>query len=123
DTGIDYTHKGFGGSGTLAAYAAAYGTGTNDVKNTKTEGLFPTAKVIGGFDFVGEVWPNGPLAPDPDPIDFNGHGTHVADIIGGNSGVAPGVKFLACKACSSVSTACSGVALLEAMDLALDPNG
>jgi len=34
-----------------------------------------------------------------------------------------GVKFLACKACSSVSTACSGVALLESMDLALDPNG
>src|SRR6266571_2263795 len=123
DSGIDYTHKEFGGPGTRAAYAAAYGAGTNDVKNTKTDGLFPTAKVIGGFDFVGEVWPNGPLAPDPDPIDFGGHGTHVADIIGGSSGVAPGVKFYACKACSAVSTACSGVALLEAMDFALDPNG
>ena len=123
DSGIDYTHKEFGGPGTRAAYTAAYGAGTNDVKNTRTDGLFPTAKVIGGFDFVGEVWPNGPLAPDPDPIDFGGHGTHVADIIGGSSGVAPGVKLFACKACSSVSTACSGVALLESMDLALDPNG
>jgi len=47
----------------------------------------------------------------------------VSDIIGGSSGVAPGVKFYACKACSAVSTACSGVALLEAMDFALDPNG
>jgi len=63
DSGIDYTHKEFGGPGTRAAYAAAYGADTNDVKNTTTDGLFPTAKVIGGFDFVGEVWPNVPSRP------------------------------------------------------------
>src|SRR6266581_6968316 len=123
DSGIDYTHKEFGGPGTPAAYAAAYGVDPSDPKNTTTEGLFPTAKVIGGFDFVGEVWPFGDLMPDPDPIDFDGHGTHVADIIGGKRGVAPGVKFYACKACSSVSVACNGIALLQAMDFALDPNG
>ena len=30
DSGIDYTHAAFGGAGTAAAYAAAYGTATTD---------------------------------------------------------------------------------------------
>ncbi|MBA3441460.1 MAG: S8 family serine peptidase, partial [Pyrinomonadaceae bacterium] len=71
----------------------------------------------------------GPIVEDPDPIDFEGHGTHVADIIGGRSndgahkGVAPGASLLAVKVCSAVSTSCSGVASLKGMDFALDPNG
>ena len=138
DTGIDYTHKFLGGPGTVAAYKNAYGTTTTDTKNTTTDGLFPTSKVVGGYDFVGDQWPNGPLAPDPDPIDCGpsaipapcagGHGTHVADIIAGNDGaahkgVAPGATLYAVKTCSSVSTSCSGVALLQGMEFALDPNG
>jgi subtilisin family serine protease len=129
DSGIDYTHSNLGGPGTTAAYAAAYGSSPADPSNTTRDGLFPTDKVIEGFDFVGENWPNGPLAPDPDPIDFEGHGTHVADIVAGRSlngfhkGVAPGASLIALKVCSSVSTSCSGIALLQAMDLALDPNG
>ncbi len=129
DTGIDYTHRNLGGPGTLAAYEAAYGAAPADAKNKTLDGLFPTAKVVDGFDFVGEVWPSGPLQPDPDPIDFNGHGTHVADIIAGLStdgthkGVAPGAKLLAVKVCSAVSTSCSDVAIVEAIDFALDPNG
>ena len=95
DSGIDYTHVAFGGAGTLAAYQAAYGTSTADPKNTTTDFLFPTAKVVGGFDFVGEAWTGAsgspPLTPDSDPIDCSptvigcggGHGTHVADIIAG----------------------------------------
>ena len=77
---------------------------TDDPKNTTLDGLFPTARVKGGYDFVGEAWPNGDEAPDPDPIDSpdsgtdlgvamgtdGGHGTHVADIIGGTKGMAPG---------------------------------
>ena len=68
-------------------------------------------------------------ADDPDPIDFEGHGTHVADIIAGQSldgthkGVAPGAKLLAVKVCSAVATSCSGIALLQGVDFALDPNG
>jgi subtilisin family serine protease len=136
DSGIDYTHYNLGGAGTPEAYAAAYGSGSSDAKNTTRDGLFPTAKVVDGYDFVGEVWPNGPLAEDDDPIDApasgdtqGGHGTHVADIIGGHSadgvhkGVAPGAALVAVKVCSSVATSCSGVALLKGMDFALDPNG
>ena len=63
------------------------------------------------------------LAPDPDPIDYEGHGTHVADIIGGTGGVAPGVSLYAVKVCSAVSSACSGIALILGMDFAVDPNG
>ena len=141
DSGIDYTHAALGGPGTILAYKNAYGVKTKDTKNTKTNDaykgvkLFPTAKVVGGFDFVGEAWVGGagspPLAPDPDPIDCSpavigcggGHGTHVGDIIGGKLGVAPGAQLYAVKVCSSITTSCSGVALIEGMDFALDPNG
>lgn len=129
DSGIDYTHRNLGGAGTEGAYEAAWGSATSDPKNTTRDGLFPTAKVVDGYDFVGESWPNAPEAPDEDPIDFEGHGTHVADIIAGRSldgthkGVAPGAKLVAVKVCSAVATSCSGVALLQGMDFALDPNG
>ncbi|KAF8634300.1 hypothetical protein AX17_004252 [Amanita inopinata Kibby_2008] len=64
DTGIDYTHPLLG------------------------DGFGPGHKVIGGYDFVGDAY-NGSNAPkpDPDPLDqCNGHGTHVAGIIGANPG-------------------------------------
>lgn len=124
DTGVDYTHKNLGGPGTVAAYAAA-----NANPTAIEPGTFPTAKVVGGYDFVGEVWPGGALAPDPDPLDANGHGTHVADIIAGASldgthrGVAPGATLYAFKVCSAVASACSGAAILQGLEAALDPNG
>jgi subtilisin family serine protease len=130
DSGIDYTHARFGGPGTIEAYTAAWGVDFTDPANTTTDGLFPTARVVGGYDFVGELWPTlGPLLPDPDPIDapdFSGpagHGTHVAAIIGGDNGVAPAVDLYAVKVCSAVSTSCSGVALIQGMEYAVDPNG
>jgi subtilisin family serine protease len=131
DSGIDYTHRNLGGAGTPAAYAAAYGTASSP-RHTTRDGLFPTSKVVEGYDFVGEHWTGGvdsPLEePDDDPIDADGHGTHVADIIGGRSndgrhvGVAPGVSLLAVKVCSAHSTSCSGKAILQGLDFALDPN-
>src|SRR5580693_5654871 len=123
DTGIDYTHYNLGGSGNVADYNTAKAAAAT----TPPARLFPTTKVIGGFDFTGEVWPNGPLAPDPNPIDLNGHGTLTADAAGGHSldnvhfGTAPGAQLYAVKVCSSVSTSCSGVAILEGLDFALDP--
>ncbi len=119
DSGIDYTHAALGGSGNVDDY--------NNNDGTIVEpGTFPTAKVVGGKDFVGGVWPDGDVTPDDDPLDDGpeaGHGTHVADIIGGAIGVAPGVDLWALKVCSSISTACSGVALLNAVEYAADPDG
>ncbi|MEO8151562.1 MAG: S8 family serine peptidase [Rhizobacter sp.] len=131
DSGIDYTHKNLGGAGTPEAYEKAFGTSTSDPRNTTIDpSVFPTAKVVGGYDFVGDAWPtDGDRSEDPNPIDFQGHGTHVADIIGGRSldgthkGVAPGAQLIALKVCSSVATSCNGVAILKAIDYAVDPNG
>src|SRR2546425_3681226 len=55
DSGIDYTHAFFGGPGTAEAYTAAYGTSTSDPRTTTTDGLFPTAKVIGGVALLAGV--------------------------------------------------------------------
>jgi len=119
DSGIDYLHEAFGGSGNPADFAA------ND-PDVIEPGSFPTARVVGGYDFVGSNWPNAPEAPDPDPLDKGsggGHGTHVADIIGGSKGVAPGVDLYGVKVCSSVSSSCSGIALIQGMEFAADPDG
>ena len=119
DSGIDYTHADLGGSGNPADFA-------NNDPTLIERGTFPTRKVVGGYDFVGSQWPNAAEAPDPDPIDDGsggGHGTHVADIIGGKKGVAPGASLYAVKVCSSVSSSCSGIALIQGMEFAADPNG
>jgi subtilisin family serine protease len=130
DSGIDYTHEHLGGSGTLTDTAKAIAEASQPADPT----LYPTAKVIGGYDFVGSDWPNSPEAPDPNPMDdeggsVDGHGTHVASIIGGvqtaslGPGVAPGVEFYALKVCSSISTACSGAAMMAGLEWAADPDG
>ncbi len=119
DSGVDYTHAALGGSGDPADYA-------NNDPTIIEPGTFPTEKVVGGFDFVGNVWPDGPLMPDPDPLDDGpeaGHGTHVAHIIGGVGGVAPDADLYAVKVCSSVSTSCSGIALIQGMEFSANPSG
>jgi len=120
DSGIDYNHAALGGSGNPVDFA-------NNNPDIVEKGTFPTAKVVGGYDFVGGSWPNNPTeAPDPDPIDAGpggGHGTHVADIIAGKKGVAPGASLYAVKVCSSVATSCSGIALIQGMEFAVNPNG
>jgi subtilisin family serine protease len=121
DSGIDYTHAALGGSGNPADFAA-------NNPDIIEPGTFPTTKVVGGYDFVGGDWPTYSdfEAPDPDPLDAGaggGHGTHVAHIIGGVGGVAPGVSLYAVKVCSSITTGCSGIALIQGMEFAADPNG
>jgi subtilisin family serine protease len=78
DTGIDYIHTNFGGPGT------GYGANNTTVAGD-TPGLFPGAKVAGGFDFAGDAYDAGSAVianrtpvPDPDPMDCGGHGSHVS---------------------------------------------
>jgi len=130
DSGIDFTHKNLGGAGTVAAYLAANGSASCVVTPQNTSAPTFTSKVVGGFDFVGERWPNtsATLEPDANPIDCQGHGTNVSDIIAGASldgtwkGMAPGAQLFAVKVCSAVATSCSGLAILQGLDYSLDPN-
>ena len=93
DTGIDYTHANFGGTGTVEAYALANANDTT-IGDAGDAGFFgaDAPKVKGGIDLVGDAYDGGADAgspaliphPDPDPLDcvFTdgsvGHGSHVS---------------------------------------------
>lgn len=107
DTGIDYHHPDLGG---------CFGAG---------------CRVVTGYDFVGDAFNADPTSPaydptavpDNDPDDCQGHGTHVAGIVGasgdpsdgGARGVAPGVTFGAYRVfgCDGSTTADIMVAAME----------
>jgi subtilisin family serine protease len=131
DSGIDYTHANFGGPGTPEAYAA-------NNPSIIEPGTFPTAKVVGGYDFAGhdydaDVEGSTPV-PDPDPLDGNnpddpahGHGSHVAGTAAGfgvpgsiGPGVAPAAKLYALKVFGDLGGSTNLVS--DAIEWALDPN-
>jgi hypothetical protein len=64
--------------------------------------------------------------PDPDPSTMDpkrGTARMWRTSSAALGGVAPGVSLYAVKVCSSVSTSCSGIALIQGMEFAADPNG
>ena len=94
DTGIDYTHATFGGPGTVAAYTAARAASSTPADPALFGPQSPRVK--GGWDFVGDEY-NGKdkvtPAPDANPLDCAGHGTHVAGSIGGGGVNVDGNAF------------------------------
>lgn len=83
DSGIDYTHANFGGPGTVAAYDEA---NASDTQPANPAWFGPKApKVKGGIDLVGDAFDAdsddpevATPVPDPNPLDCDGHGSHVA---------------------------------------------
>ena len=126
DTGIDYNHANMGGSGDPDDYA-------NNDPDVVEPGTFPTAKVVGGHDFVGTNYDATPGSgfetpvPDDDPLDENNHGSHVAGSAAGlgvagaiGAGVAKGADLYALKVFGvSGSTNVTS----DAIEWAMDPNG
>ena len=71
-------------------------------------------RVYDGYDFMND---------DDDPMDDQGHGTHVAGIIGASGytqGVAPDVSFAAYKVCNHF---CPTEHIIAALEKAVDPDG
>jgi hypothetical protein len=81
------------------------------------EGFGPGFKVLGGYDFVNK---------DDDPLDDNGHGTHVAGIVAANSadlsGVAPDASLLAYKVLDENGSGWTSD-ILAGIERTVDPNG
>lgn len=128
DTGIDYTHKMLGGSGSPDEYAG--------LDPVQPNALFPNRKVVGGIDLVGTDFDAGSLKPenrlphpDANPLDEAGHGTHVAGTvagiaIGGDSfaGVAKDADLYAIKVFGKDGST-SDATVIAGFEFSADPNG
>ncbi|NJM08687.1 S8 family serine peptidase [Candidatus Gracilibacteria bacterium] len=95
DTGIDYNHSNFGGSGDVADFEANDPTVITDTQSADFFGA--GFKVAGGFDFVGDAYNEDDVSrtqpPTPDPLDCNGHGSHVAGTSAGSGVNSDGSTF------------------------------
>lgn len=127
DTGIDFTHSMFLGTGLKETFESID-------PSLETE-HFPNKKVVGGYDFAGTNYRPGAIlaknripAPDKNPIDEGGHGTHVAGTVAGigdnvntYDGVAPKADLYALKVFGA-NGGTSDTVVIAALEYAADPN-
>ncbi|KAH7098106.1 subtilisin-like protein [Auriculariales sp. MPI-PUGE-AT-0066] len=128
-TGVDKLHaEGIAGKGVKVA---VIDTGVDYFHDSLGGGFGPGFKISGGYDLVGDnYYGDNEPEPDDDPMDCDGHGTHVTGIIAANpgnsmnmSGVAYDANILAYRIFGCVGDATDDIAidaLLRAYDAGAD---
>jgi len=111
DSGVDYSHEDLQAN----IWRNANNQPGHDFVNVDTNALIGAGyTLIAGEDYVGE---------DADPMDFNGHGTHVSGIIAaadntvGIVGVAPGVRIMPLRAGYSVQQGSNTYGILDTISI------
>lgn len=112
DTGIDYTHKAFGGPGTVEAY--------NEAQADPATVTWPQGIVQGGYDFIrndADPIEHDPAVVIPDVDEPTSHGTSSSNSV---NGIAPDVELYVYSVCGG---GCPSAAQAAALEAAMDPNG
>ncbi|MGB1291662.1 MAG: S8 family serine peptidase [Pseudoalteromonas sp.] len=111
DTGIDYTHKIFGGEGTVEAYDAA--------QADPTSVAWPQGIVQGGYDYIRDD--ADPIENDPEtPTEADAPTSHGTSVSHSVTGIAPEVELYVYSVCGG---GCPSAAQAAALESAMDPNG
>ncbi len=113
--GADQVWQQYGATGE-GVLVAVLDSGIDYTHPSLGDGFGPDFKVVGGYDFIDE---------DSDPMDENGHGTHVAGIIAAEDenlrGVAPDASLLAVRVLNASGQG-SSITVISGIEYCVDPN-